>query len=300
MYRRGFVYNSLLYVIIGVLAQFFANFLLNVELVIIYAPLYLGVILIIGLFTKKKFTEQKGDKKAVFKEIPTITFLAYFLFLVSILVKAFILFVEFPNVFPFFPPFAQFALVLAVAETAFLISLIVIVMRGQRASIRINLGLDRNFFDNTKKTWKNQLSGFPRNKQIIEKLDEGKFILDFFDDGNFNVTILWTCNIMEKIIDEISKVLKKYPEHIDIKKTDSNNLKPYYQRIIIIGYEDSKLSKDTELTVETLWNEVRNKIGHHNKKPTHEQTVDCLRIFVNFIEETPKVLNKLDFLKETD
>lgn len=296
LYRKGFVYNSLLYVIIGVVAQFFANFLLNVELVIFYIPLYLAVILIIALFTKKKFTEKKGNKKAVFNEIQTIPFLAYLLFLTSLLLKAFIRFVPFPDVYPFFPSLAQFVLVLAIAETAFLSSLVLIVMRGQRASIRIRLGLDKNFFDKEKKRWKIKLDRFPRNEKIVKKLDEGKFLLTLFDDGNFNLTILWSCSIMEKVLDEISRSLIIInPEYEQkLKKSDSDYFKPLHKRLKILGYTQSlNPSENIEIDAKKLWTKLRSKIAHHNKKPTYEQTIESIRILINFIKETPEVLNDL-------
>ena len=289
LYGRGFFRESFLYLVFGLVVQFFMHFLLSPHLLIIYLPVYVSMILITAGFTKN-----------IKREIhPMPLWLAYLLLYTSALSKVFAFVVTFPDVFFFFPPLLQRLAVLAISETALLASLITIVILGQRSSIRDSVGLDDRFFDKEKDRWKDEVEDFPNVDKILEGLDGGHFIADLFDKGFFNLTILWSCNVMEEVIDAITDgIISENPESKSKFRNKEGRRKPYPVQLKNLGYISTmKHPKDEEFDVEKLWHEVRNKIAHHNYTPTFHETNETLKILISLVKATPEILTNRSWSK---
>ena len=289
LYGRGFFRKSFLYLVFGLVVQFFMHFLFSPHLLIIYLPAYVSVILITAGFTKN-----------IKREIhPMPPWLAYLLLFTSALSKAFAFVAPFPDVYFFFPPFLQRLSVLMISETALFASLVTIVILGQRSSIRDSVGLDDRFFDKEKDRWKDEVEDFPNLDKILEGLDGGRFIADLFDKGFFNLTILWSCNIMEEVIDAITDgIIGENPENKSKFRNKEGRRKPYPVQLENLGYISIiKQPKDEEFDVEKLWHEVRNKIAHHNYTPTFDETKETLKTLISLVKATPKILLSKSWLK---
>ena len=283
LYRRGFLSSSL-FLIFGLIIQYLFHFLLNPQLLVVYIPLYVGLVLVTAAFTKNFRIE--------FHPMPL--WLAYLLLYTSAFSKAFAFVAPFENEFVGFPPLAQLLLVLSISETAFLVSLVTIVVFGQRISLRNNVGLGDKFFDEEKNRWKSEVEGFPNFDKILKSLDGGRFVARLFDKGLFNLTILWSCNVMEEVIDAIAEgIINKNPEKKMLFRNEKGFRRPYPSQIKNLGYDFCQKSQNkVQLNVETLWYKVRNKIAHHNYRPTFFETYETLKILISFVRETPVILQK--------
>ena len=283
LYGRGFLYSSLFYLVFVLFVQTVINFLLNPQLLIIYIPPYIGLILITAIFTKN-----------LIEFHPMAPMLAYLLLFTSALSKAFAYVAPFPNVYFFFPPFVQRLSVLFISEGALLASLITIVVLGQRISLRNSVGLSDKIFDKEKDRWKSEVEEFPNFDKILESLDGGRFVPGLFDKGFFNLTILWSCNVMEEVIDAIAEgVVNKNPEKKILFRNEKGFRLPYPSQMKNLGYEFCQKSQNkVQLNVENLWQKVRNRIAHHNYRPTFDETNETLKILISFVIETPTILQK--------
>lgn len=133
LYGRSFFFRSFFFLIFGLIIQYYVHYLLNPQLLIIYIPLYVGLILVSALFTKNFQIE--------FHPMPM--WLAYLLLYTSVFSKAFAYVAPFENTFI---GFLKHLLVIMISEPAFLVSLMTIAVLGQRVSLRNNVGLGDNFF----------------------------------------------------------------------------------------------------------------------------------------------------------
>jgi len=282
LYGRSFFFQSFFYLIIGLIVQYYVYYLLTPRWLAIYIPLYFVMIFLLsGLFAKnfkKDFHPMKW-------------WLALLLLLSSALAKAFAIVAPFENTFV---GFLKRLLVLGIVEPAFLVSLITIAVFGQRTSLRNNVGLDDKFFDKEKKRWKSEVENFPNFGKILESLDGGRFVADFFDKGLFSLTILWSCNVMEEVIDAIAEgIINKNPEKKMLFRNEKGFRRPYPSQIKNLGYEFCQKSQNkVQLNVENLWQKVRNRIAHHNYRPTFDETNEALKILISFVKETPKILQQ--------
>ena len=282
LYGRSFVYSGLYFLGFGLIVQYYAYYLSNPELLVVYVPLYLGVIFFVAsLFAKNLIMEFH----------PTYWWLAYLLLVSSAFAKAFAQFVPFENTFR---GLLEFLFVLGVSDLAFLLSLITITVFGQRFSLRRNVGLSDNFFHKERNKWKSEVEGFPNFDKVLEGLDGGRFIAGLFDKGFFNLAILWSCNVMEEVIDAMTDgIIDNAPKNRLLFRTEEGRPKRYPLQIRNLGYESvPKHQKKKQFDVELLWHEIRRKIAHHNYRPTFEETNETLKILISFVRETPIVLQK--------
>jgi len=179
--------------------------------------------------------------------------------------------------------------VFSLSENAFVISIIMIVVSGQRASLRKSIGLNDDFFEKEKRTWENQLDGFPNLDRILENLDEGRLIASLFDKGFFNLVVLWSCNVMEEVVDATAKgVISKCPEKRQLFKTETGHGLPYPTQLKNLGYRSYQSNE--EFNIDRLWNRLRNKIAHHNYRPSFDETNKALQVIVSFVKEMPTIL----------
>ena len=184
----------------------------------------------------------------------------------------------------------QRILALSISELCLLFSLIHIVVIGQRTSLRNSIGLSDNLFSEKRSRWESELGGFPNLGRIVEPFDEGRFLVGLFDAGYFNLTILWSCNIMEKIIDRmiegiVQRNCSKRPVFIE----ESGRLS-YPRKLRNLGFEYSQRGDSKqEFDLELLWYRIRNRIAHHNYRPTFRETRETAKILVSFLEDMPKI-----------
>lgn len=280
LYGRNFFTTSFPYLIFGLFIQFvFYLSITSPHLMISYLPAYLVFVIISGFATK-------NTKKEFHPMGWWMTLLMLF---VSALSKIFALVAPFaPRMF--LPPLLQLLFVLGISESAFIASIISVVVLGQRASLRARAGLDDKFFKREKIRWKRELAGFPNSDKILESLDGGRFVASLFDSGFFNLAILWCCNVMEEVIDAITEgIIDVAPEKKGLFRTDKGR-KRYSLQLKHLGYES--ILKDNRFNVNILWHKVRNDIAHRNYRPTFYETNETLKILVSFMKEMPGILQK--------
>ncbi len=274
LYGRGMLFWSMPFVSFAFFVQCFILFLFSPKMLIIYIPLFVGFILLSAL-PAKNFR----------KEFHTMSYWLICLFLIlSILTEAFAFTMHFePSLIGVF----QCLLVLFISNISLLISVLHFVVVGQRVSARESIGLTDNFFTEQKKTWRSRLLNFPNAENIVKLLDEGVFVPSLFDKGLFNLTVLWSCNLMEKIIDTVAnEIIKRNPEKKSLFRTSDGRPQNYPRQLKNLGYKHK--SDD----ISKLWNKLRNRIAHHNYKPTFDETYEALGILVSFIKEMPIIIKK--------
>ena len=245
------------------------------QLSIIYLMLFIFLIIVSAL-----------PAKNVGRNFYAIEFWLSALFLItSVIAEAFTFLISLKGLIGFF----EYILCWCVSNGAVVVSTLHVTVSSQRAALRESAGLVDNFFAKQKKAWKDELKEVPNAKKIIECLEDGKFIPQLFDKGFFNLTVLWSCNVMEKIIDAATEeIIARKPEKRSLFFKDAEKRLPYPKRLKNLGYEYS--AEDRLFGVEVLWNKIRNKIAHHNQKPTFDETYETLKILVSFMHAMPTVL----------
>lgn len=282
LYGRSFFFTSFPYLIFGLVVQFF--FFLYIgshHMVMIYLPFYSAVVVVSG-FAAKNYRKEFH---------PMGWWSTLLLLFASVLSKMFALTAPFSPI-GFFSPLLQSLFVLGISESAFVVSLISVVVIGHRASLRVHVGLDDKFFEREKKRWQSELDRFPNLDKILEGLDGGRYVASLFDSGFFNLTILWCCNVMEEVIDAIAEgIIVMTPEKKALFRTEKGRRCGYPLQLRNLGYKSHlKRQKEKEFNVVTLWHKVRVKIAHRNYKPTFNETNETLKILISFMKEMPIIL----------
>lgn len=265
---------------VGVLVVALMEYALNRLMLLFFVPTFLVLILVSGL----------GSKNFQ-REVPNMGHFRSFLFLIVCALAIF---------FPFLAKYSddmygffQFLLTFSVSAVALIVAIVEVTVLGQRISLRANLHLDDSFFKKQKTLWEKDLEGFPNSERIIEKIDDGKFIPVLFDRGSFNLVVLWTCNLMEEIIDaSVDGIIQKDPTKKLTFKNEKGGPLRYPSQLKNLNYVHRQaVGRESEqMSVEDLWDKVRNSIAHHNHRPTFDQTFATLTIFVQFMGEFPKTL----------
>jgi len=281
LYSWGFVWKSAFFLGFILIVPSYAFFLFNWPTLITYVSGFLVYFLISGLFSKN-FGK---------REFPLMPFWLSFLFLmISILAFTFFFVARVENTaYGLFQSLLLFMLPIL----ALLISVPEITILGQRFSLRMNIGLTDRFIDNQNKIWKKGLKGFPNSKNIVDALDAGRHVASLFDRGSFNLAILWSCNVMEEIIDAaVDGIIQKDPLKRELFRTETGSRKRYPLQLKNLNYVHRQKScrKNEQMTIDDLWDKLRNPIAHHHYIPTFDQTFGALIIFVSFMEGFPKTL----------
>lgn len=280
LYGRTFLLRSLPFLVIGLLIQSYVIFVLNRQVLSFYVPLAFGLILICALGAKN-----------VSREFRPIGYYLGLLFLFASLLaetSTFLIRVE-NSLYGAF----QILLVFFISIAAFTISITHIAVWGQRVSLRDSARLTDDFFKKQKEKWENELTGFPNLNKILDGLDNGRFVADLFDSGSFNLVVLWSCNVMEKIIDAAAEgIISKEPAKRRLFKKEDGSSERYPLQLKNLGY-DIELENgngDDQLSIEALWHKIRNDVAHRNYRPMFYETYGALTILVSFMERMPKTL----------
>ena len=81
----------------------------------------------------------------------------------------------------------QFFTITIFTALAFPYSIIQTSIFGQRRSLRRKTQLTKEFFKEQKEIWKDELSNFPNNQDLLEKFDDEKYIPDLFNSFHINL-----------------------------------------------------------------------------------------------------------------
>jgi hypothetical protein len=144
-----------------------------------------------------------------------------------------------------------------------------------------------------KKVWEKKLADLPNLENILISIDSGRFVATLFDRGSFNLAVLWSCNLMEQIVDAVvAEIISRNPQRMEFFKKEDSGPVGYPKQLRNLGFKPSieKNRKDEQITTEALWHKIRNDIAHRNYKPTFQQTSGTICILVSFMEEMPEIL----------
>lgn len=278
LYGLIFFYGGLPYWTIGLIVQYYAFYQSIFPILIIYMILHLALIPFSSLFAK--------NFKREFH--PMSRFLSTILFFTSLLSLGF----SFRIFEGTIQGILNFLLITSIAEIALISSLITIIVISQRESLLKNVGLIDNLFEAQKGRWKNELDRFPNIDRIIEGFDGGNYIRQLFIAGYFNLATLWTCSVMEEIIDAIGDgIISVNPNQTIIQTEDRRRRYPRQLRNLNFNIDDLRI----ELTLERLWHEMRNNIAHHKYFPTYKETNETIKILKAFFDRMPVNIRNLKY-----
>jgi hypothetical protein len=181
----------------------------------------------------------------------------------------------------------QFSLVYAVSTLTLIISIIEISVASQRYSVRRNLGLTQEALNKQMKIWKESLVDFPNHQELISSVDDCRYVITLFDRGSFNLAVLWLCNTMEQTIDAATKgIISENIQRRDVFRKEGKP-KAYSTQLETFGF---KINKSNEISIGTLWHEIRVNVAHHNFSPDFKQTCGAINILLAFVTEMPGIL----------
>lgn len=280
LYGQTFLLHSLPFLVIGFLIQSYVIFVSNRQVLAFFVPTAFGLVLMCALGAKN-----------VSREFHPIGYYLGLLFLFASLLaetSTFLIRVE-NSLYGVF----QILLVFSISIAAFVTSTTHVAVWGQRVSLRESARLTDDFFKKQKEKWKNELAGFPNLDNVLEGLDDGRFVADLFDSGSFNLVVLWSCNVMEEIIDAAAQgIISKEPAKRRLFKKEDGSPERYPLQLKNLGYEADPESgnRDDQVSIEALWHKIRNDVAHRNHRPTFSETYGALTILVSFMERMPNTL----------
>lgn len=278
LYGVVFFYRSLPFVVIGLVVQSYVFALFFPQLLLVYVTVYITLLVFSGLLAKNSGREFHAMDWS----------LAYIFLTTSILGLGFAFSANF-EITPL--GFLQAFLVVIVPETALLLSSIIITVLGQRVSLRYSFGMSDGVFGKARKRWEQELDTFPNLDNILSSLDEGRFVASLFDKGFFNLAILWSCNVMEKIVDATAtEIVSQMPDKEPLFRYEGGRRRPYPEQLNNLGYG---LQETYKTALWRVW-DVRRKIAHYNHRPTFNETAEVLRTLISFAEEMPRILKSWD------
>jgi hypothetical protein len=153
--------------------------------------------------------------------------------------------------------------------------------------------LEQDFFKKERKVWEEKLASVSNRERITSVLDDGQFIVTLFDRGSFNIAILWSCNLIEKIVDASAEEIcsKNLARKELFRKEDGSRL-GYPKQLENMGFSftQENMRQDERLSTKELWHRIRNAIAHENYKPSFEETSGAISILISFISEMPGIL----------
>ena len=280
LYRPDFFWRAGPLLALGFVTHVSIYLVLNRLMLLNYVPLFIMLILISGLGSKN-----------FGREVHNIGYFRGFVFLLaSVLASTLAFTLRLENTWY---GLFQFTLIFAISNFALVIAIVEVTIWGQRVSLRNSIGLTDEFFGKQKKVWKRELDGCPNSEEIVSGLDGGRYIASLFDRGSFNLAVLWSCNVMEKIIDAAADgIIQKDPLKRPLFKKEKGGSQRYPLQLRNLNYihRQEMGRRNEQMSIDDLWDKVRNPIAHHNIKPTFDQTYVALIILVSFIQEFPKTL----------
>jgi hypothetical protein len=279
LYGLRFFLFTVPFLAVGIGVQFLIEYQLNKPLLLLYIPTIILLIIVTAIGTKN------------FKrEVSNIGSFRAFLFLLASVLA---------SITPFLLTYSSdiqgqfnFLLVSTISTIALIIAIVEITINGQRESLRSSIQLTDAHIKKKIKEWKVQLLNFPNSEKILESIEQSKFLPDLFDRGSFNLTVLWSCGIMEKIVEVVVEdTITRYPDKLRLFR-DSGKRVGYPKQLKALGYKPNLFAKrqDEVIDLEKLWHSLRNDIAHRNYKPTFQETAGTIKILIDFMDQMPQVL----------
>lgn len=281
LYGKGFLFRGILYIFVGLIVQYYTTIIFYDFIpTLLYLTIFFILFFLLGMFSKN-----------VRKQYHFLQWeMALIMLFTSIFGKGFSLIIPLEyNLFGFF----KRLLIISIAEIGLLYSLSSIVVHGQRRSLRESIGLDEKIFPREINRWKSMLKDFPNSDEMIKNINEGNMIPELFDRGFFNITILWSCALMEKIVDTIVEgiLLLDRDEKISFFHEDGRR-KTYPIKLKNIGYTYYNYKNNKKFNEGILWHKLRNKIVHYNYIPNYYETRHTIKLLLSFLKEIPLILQK--------
>lgn len=280
-YSSSFLLQTCPLLVIGLFFEIIIFVTLNPPMLFVYVPTFVLMILVAGLAAKNYALE-----------VHNMGYFKGFLFLLTSALAStapFILFKPGDSLSASF----QFILTFAISTIALTLAIVEITVWGQRASLRRSMKLEHDFFKRQKKVWEEKLAGFSNKDKITNALEDGQFIVTLFDRGSFNVTVLWSCNLMEKIVDAAAEeICFKNLSRRELFRKEDNSRLGYPKQLENLGFclTQEMRKQDERLSTRELWHRIRNDIAHENYKPTFQETSGAIHILISFMEEMPDIL----------
>ena len=159
------------------------------------------------------------------------------------------------------------------------------VAREMRISAYASAGIRRvDFMRKFETRWKELCSDDPEKENIMAAVGEAGYVLDLLDAGMFGLAVLWSCNVMEKILEETVRVCRRYAKARALKLPDLGKEPP--ARLVALGFRVSEARHDVlrrSLEPESLWR-IRNNIAHRNHITTLDETCAAIGTLSQFLD----------------
>jgi hypothetical protein len=172
-----------------------------------------------------------------------------------------------------------FTMALFLGVIGLVLSLLSVCVRSQRRSKLLSLKIDEGFFNEMEKSWSEKLKNHPEAcEKIASDIRLSKDVLKFFEDGMFSLAVLWSCNTVEKVVDEITDLMvAQDPRSKQQLLNEKGGRLPYPKRLQFFGFPKEES--------EEIWHELRNKIAHHNYVPNFRETCKAIEFLRSFLSK---------------
>lgn len=281
LYGTSFIWISGPLLAVGLATQILIYLVLNKIMIWVYVPLFAFLVLISGLGSKN-----------VKAEFYNIGHFRGFLFLLASALASTVPFILPPQANSAYNLY-QFFLTFAVSNVALTIAIVEVTVLGQRVSLRESAHLDGRFFTRQEKLWQEQLKNFPNKEKIVSCLHDGRPIPTLFERGSFVLVVLWSCIVMEQIINAATDgIIKNDPTKKHLFRTEKGLTLKITNQLKNLNYVHRGTTgrKGEQISIEDLWNKVRNPIAHDIRRPSFGETYGALTILISFIQDFPKTL----------
>jgi hypothetical protein len=290
LYGKRFLFVTMLPLLLALIVQLTVEILTSSTPWVFYIP-YLFVTVFVVLISAF-LSKNQNRKNTEFLPMGYITIIA------SIFMSGISIYFSF--IFrPENPLFSVIinTVIMVFAQAFMAYSLLNLFVIGSRSSVLYSIDVKTEIIKKSVEKWEKELN-IPNSTKIISHLEECKYLIDLFEKGFFNLTVVWSCNIIGNVMDDATEVIiSECPEKLRlfrIKKIDKIGnefltTERYPVQLTNIGFNVQRNSK--EFNLEMLWH-IRNDIAHRNSKPTFFQTIETLKVLMAFLDEGPKLLNE--------
>jgi hypothetical protein len=267
---------------VGFVIQVIIYLSFNRLLLYIYVPSFVFLVLVSGL-ASKNFASREVNNMGHFR---------CFLFMIASVLASL---APFAVNLPEDPLMAtyQFSLLYIIYTLSLTMAVVEVTVYGQRISLRNHMQLTDDYLKKQRKIWKEKLEKFPNSENIIKGIDDSRAVATLFDRGSFSLAVLWSCNVMEQVIDAVADgIISRNPKKRELFKKQDNSPLRYPKQLQNLGFKLAleKNKKEEQITTEILWHEIRKNVAHYNYRPTFQQTYGAIYILISFITEMPDIL----------
>ena len=262
-----------MYLLIGLCFQYFFHYQGNLLGLLVYALFYSCLVYLTGILSKSSHSFVQGINWNV----------SVLLFLTSVLSKSFLVLAVSQRLIRDIIPFS---LTFIISEISFIVGLVYIGIFSERRALISSILTNFNIFEKVR----NCIKKNDENEDISEKIKEGEKVVLLFQNGMFNLTILWCCNTMEQIMSIlIRKIENKNNDNKKLFLNEKGKIVSRPKQISILNFTFNRNEGDEN----DIW-EIRNKIAHSNYTPKYEETEKSILFFRNFINDLDTIMKQWD------